>query len=732
LVVTEAAVRVKFFEYLFGTKSGYLCIATGKQGDEKQRGFRQHFFEWPKQQKDIASFVEAAKLRQNVWFCTSLLERTERKKEYCLPGNLVWADLDTCRPETVKPAPPRIIESSPRRFQALWRLDKEVEPYLQSDYSKRVAYTYAANGADPSGWDLTQLLRVPFTFNYKYEIEGEDVPEVKLLQSLEVKTPTALFEGLTQVITKEDHSPVPMPPTTDWPDVEQVLYKYYTTLSRTEFKEIYYRVPDAKDDWSKILWRLVNVCIEAGMENEEVLAVCWTAKCNKYARDNRPPFHLWQEVLRADYGQRKFTVIAGDKFQPFTMPKLVSDGIDLSGSFIEEYKSWAAVATDAIEEYHELSAAILLSSVIAGGLHLDTSYGEMVPNLWGMILGESTLTRKTTAMRMAMDIVADVDPEILLATDGSAEGLLTGLSGRPSQTSIFYKDEISGFLDSINRKDYLAGMPETLTQLYDVPRLYTRRLRKETITLSSPVFIFFGGGIKDRVYSLLTDEYILSGFLPRFLVVSGNTDLTRIRRTGPATTDTDEARANIVEKMRYLHGAYTGTVSIRLAGDQTTQISKKIRASLTDEAWQRYGDIEMQMVTAANESALAMYALPTFERLSRSLLKLSVLLAAARQDIGDASTLPVDTIDINHAAYYITKWGRHTVDLLHNSGKSAGERLIEKVLGVIKKHGEVPRSYIMQSAHLTKRQMDEVQGTLEDRGLIVKIPQGRGVRLKAL
>ena len=84
----------------------------------------------------------------------------------------------------------------------------------------------------------------------------------------------------------------------------------------------------------------------------------------------------------------------------------------------------------------------------------------MVPNLWGLILGDSTLSRKTTAMRMIMDIIAALDSDMILATDGSAEGLLSGLATRPNKTSIFYKDEISGFFDSMNKKDYLAGMSE--------------------------------------------------------------------------------------------------------------------------------------------------------------------------------------------------------------------------------------------------------------------------------
>lgn len=721
----NSALRTQFFDYLFGNAEGYLCLCTQPPNDKKL--FKQHFFKWPAERENVTKFLEGSIFRKNVWFCTSLLEKAERKKEFCLPSSLVWSDLDTCNPEIVKPAPPCVIESSPNRYQALWRTDQTLEPYVQEDYNKRIAYKYSTNGADPSGWDLTQLLRVPLTFNYKYESEGQEVPEVKLLRALEVRTPVAFFSNIEQAAGSKPIEEIELPNLDTLPSADTVVYKYWHNLSRTAFKTIYMHEPDAESDWSGILWRLINICMEAGMSNEEAFVVALESKCNKYARDNRPIYHLWQDILRADVGQKKLVLITR-QFSTLAMPELASEDA-VEGSFIEEYKEWATVATDAIEQYHELSAAILLSSVVAGGVRIQTSYGEMVPNLWGLILGDSTLTRKTTAMRMAMDIIADVDSDILLATDGSAEGLLTGLSNRPGKTSIFYKDEVSGFVDSINRKDYLAGMPETLTQLYDVPRLYTRRLRKETITITNPVFIFFGGGIRDKVYSLLSDEYVLSGFLPRFLVVSGEADLSKIRRTGPATSNIDEKRANLVDKMKFLHNVYGGSTTMNI-GDQEITIAKTINAELTPDAWESYGEMEMKMVSAANDSQISMLALPTFERMSRSLLKLSVLLAAASSE--DVEKLVVTDKNIKQAAYYIQRWGGHTIDLLHNAGKGMVERTIDKILRTIQKHPDITRSKLMQFHHLTSREASEILQTLDDRGMIVMTKEGRGVRLRAV
>lgn len=736
-VSTSSAIRTQFFDYLFGQTNGYLCICTGNPDVERKSPefFKQHFFSWPEQRGDVASFIDQATHRRNVWYCTSLLEKPERKKEYCLPGSLVWADLDTCNPNKVDPVPSVIVESSPRRWQALWRTSTVLEPYEQEDYSRRIAYKYSNSGADVTGWDLTQLLRVPETYNFKY-MDGDDIPMVKLIQSLETPVPSNLFldidaapsDNLTTVDAADS-----LPDVSKLPDSEMILYKYFAAVSTNQFKQLYLVEPNEDQDWSTALWRLLNISIEAGMSDEEVFVVALTSACNKYKRDNRPVVHLWEDVLRASEQQRRVNLIIGG-ISPFEMPTLIEDSpISSSISFVEEYRAWASEATDAVTEFHELAAFIMLSAVCAAGIRLYTNYAPqgMVPNLWGLILGDSTLTRKTTAMRLMSDMLIEIDPDLVLATDGSAEGLLTGLAGRPNRTSMFLKDEVSGFFDSINRKDYLAGMPEILTHLYDVPKVYTRLLRKETITISSPVFIFFGGGIRDKVYSLVDDGYILSGFLPRFLIVSGDADLDKIRRTGPANINVTDKRDAILRRVSNLYETYTETATMNLLG-QEISIPATHTAELTEDAWKRYGDIEMKMVHAANDSPLSNMALPTFERLSRSMLKMAVILGASNGKPTEERKIIVDEGDVINAAHYIQRWGRYTIDLINNAGKGSSERTLAKILNTIIKTPGIRKSDVMNRHHLTSREVNEILTTLQDRGQIDVSKQGRGYVIKAV
>lgn len=727
-VTSLTEILTEFFDWTFGEQEGYVCIAT--QLPNQKETFKQIFFRWPDKSIDLVNFIEDARPRRNVWFCVNLLDRPERKKPYCLRSNLVWADLDAADPQIIDPPPQCLIESSPLRYQAIWRLEDNIDSTIAEAYSKKIAYAYKAEGVDPSGWDLTQLLRVPTTHNFKYPTK----PQVLLLRNSDVLAPVAVFEQTEAVAatptTDTELIESDAPTIEDLPPAEGIIYKYRSQLQKTAFFELLNSDPPDEADWSKLLWRLVNICIEAGMSKDEAYACCLTAKCNKYARDNRSPVYLWREITKADLQQERITAASLADFKPLVMPKLLEDDelSQLPRTFIEDYCDWASAATDAVPEYHELCAFILLSSLLSAGIKIPIDYAPqgMVPNLWGLLLGDSTLTRKTTAMQMAMSFLGDINPELVLATDGSAEGILSGLSGRPNRVSIYFKDEVAGFFESMMKKEYLAGMQETLTQLYDVPQFYTRRLRKEVINITNPVFIFFGGGIKDKVYSLVSEQQILSGFIPRFLIVSGESDLSRIKRSGPPTQTGTAAHNELKTRLADLYEVYSKDRIISIGGVDI-EVPSTVNAILNEAAWARYGEIENKMVQAAYASPISMTALPTFERLSRSLLKMSALLAATRKLATASETeIEVRETDVMVAAKYVQKWGRHTIDLITNSGKGTNLRLMEKIVLTIRKNPGIARSRIMQHHNLTKREMDEVVGTLIDRGEVVVKSAGRG------
>jgi len=723
----ESLLRSQFLDYVFGERDGYVCLASLAPSTNGKGKFDQEFFKWPDNKVDALKFIEGSR-NKNVYFGVNLLSKPERIKENCLPQDIVWADLDTCHPSLLDPAPQVVIESSPDRYQALWKLEDDVPPTIAEEYAKRIYSKYKINGVD-SGWALTKLLRVPFTVNHKYQ----STPEVRIVTASETRIDSAKFESiLIEELKEYGVEDADMPNLDELPEAALIVHEYRHALSRTGFSNIYLVEPD--EDWSAVLWQLIRICFEVGMTREEAFVIAASSKCNKYERDKRPISHLWLDILRADTIDKTFQIVAGHLDDNMEFPTIVSEDeykLIKTDTFIDDYIKWASSVTDANTEYHEICGTIMLSSLLADKFHLNVSWGKVHPNVWGLVLGESTITRKTTAMEMAMDFVTEIDQNAILATqDSSAEGMLSALEDRPERVSIYYRDEVAGFFDAMSSKSYLAGMPEVLTKLYDVPNVMVRQLSKKTVSVKKPVFIFFGGGIQDRVYETVNEEFFYSGFLPRFLVVNGESNIDQVRWMGPpsnATADRD-TRDRLKTDLRAIIGQYqVQVIEAKIFGEDAV-LAKDIEAVLTDDAWEKMQAIEKVLVNTANESSRSAIALPTFSRMAMSLLKLSILFAAIRQEPDDFQ-ITCELCDVLKAAHFIQKWAPHSIHMMMNVGTTTSERLIQRVLKMARNTPGITRAEVMRRCHLQSVTAKIVFSTLEERGLIEIKQKGRGYQI---
>jgi ribosomal protein S25 len=717
--ILTAARQEQFFRVVFGEHEGYVCLARRKA---KTRQFEEEFFLFPKQLSQMVAFAQEYTATSDMYFCPQLLDKPKRVKENVKICPTLWADLDTCPPDKLLVTPTITVETSPNRYQAYWLIKSEMDPGTAEDLSRRIAYYHEDDGADKTGWDLTQLLRVPYTYNHKYQGLAT-VPQVAIISTHAAPLDVEDFKDYPEAEGFE-YSTIPFPDVLV-NDPEKVLDNHRAYL-HPQVWPLFTETPT--EDWSRYLWLLENYLFEANLTREEVFVVCRAAKCNKYSRDGRSEKLLWKDVCRAwAHVQEK----AKGHIAPPTdtlLPDLLSDTeratCMVDKTIVEEYIEWAKTLGDAAWQYHEAGAFTVLSSLLAGPVRLPTSFGMVLPNLWFMILADTTLTRKTTAMDIAMDVISEIDPDAILATDGSIEGLMTSLSMRPGRPSIFLRDEFSGLLEALTKKDYYAGMAESLTKLYD-GKLQKRILRKETIEVRDPVLILFAGGIRSRVLELLTHEHISSGFIPRFVFVTAESDVSTLKPLGPPTEKSLEGRAEILEKFRQIHKHYSGTTSITV-GDKTVTTAKRWDVELTPQAWLRYNQFEAGMLDQALKSPQMELLTPVFDRLAKSGLKVAMLIAASRV-LGDK--VLVSEGDIVRAFYYIEKWRWHTIQVIKGVGTTFQERTVEKVLKSIRVHPGIARSQLMQNHHLMRNDADRIFDTLEQRGLVNRVRSGRAEKL---
>ena len=163
----------RLLEVVWGNRNGFVFLPHKDATDPEypKRGWHEtQGYEYRGSLPNLQDLPQHADL----YFCPVVFSKNKRRKENALPTNILWADLDPVHPDSCLVRPSIAWESSPGRYQALWLLNQEVDPEEAAQLSKRIAY---GDGGDKGGWDLTQVLRIPGSKNFKYKSR----PPVRLL-----------------------------------------------------------------------------------------------------------------------------------------------------------------------------------------------------------------------------------------------------------------------------------------------------------------------------------------------------------------------------------------------------------------------------------------------------------------------------------------------------------------------------------------------------------------------
>lgn len=224
------------------------------------------YFRWPQELSQALAWVarQAAEERE-LYQGAALTTRWRRRKEDIAPCTAVWVDLDHDKLTTDQVAPPSIVvESSPGRLQCYWQLVAPVPPAMAEHVNRQLALLLHA---DPSGWDATQLLRIPTTTNFKYAAH----PAVRLIAQTERRyTLEQLTNPFADLPLFAARAPAP--------DAAAQGAAAFSPdrLSRAGRKVweglVYTRKPDGTMDRSASLVRLARVLFNAGASRDQIIA----------------------------------------------------------------------------------------------------------------------------------------------------------------------------------------------------------------------------------------------------------------------------------------------------------------------------------------------------------------------------------------------------------------------------------------------------------------------------
>lgn len=248
---------------------GYYALSWkrgSKWGDE--------FF---KSLKAMEKWINSLDDKRDLYFCTTPLSAPKRVKGNVLGSMYLWQDLDEVDPRKITPKPSIAWESSPDRYQALWKLDKIYEPEEIEYINKALAQKVHA---DHGSWILTKVLRIPNTHNYKYK----EAPLGKLLWNKKKRTYT--MEELTHFTEPETTSPT------------EILGKYTSRISEKAYNLLTAREVSAGSR-SDTLWYLEHELAKAGVPLDEIYVLIKNSAWNKFKGRADEEERLTNEISRA-------------------------------------------------------------------------------------------------------------------------------------------------------------------------------------------------------------------------------------------------------------------------------------------------------------------------------------------------------------------------------------------------------------------------------------------------
>lgn len=156
------------WKHIYGDGQGRQCLFSGKRltpETQKLEQVEQLFVSYPEDLQHAAkTLLQRSEQGRETYACAHLLTKDERSKAAAAFVSTLYADLDGARVPSDLPQPTALIESSPGRQQGYWKLSRPLPPAEAEALNQRLTRDI---GADLSGYDLTQLLRMPGTVNHK-------------------------------------------------------------------------------------------------------------------------------------------------------------------------------------------------------------------------------------------------------------------------------------------------------------------------------------------------------------------------------------------------------------------------------------------------------------------------------------------------------------------------------------------------------------------------------------
>jgi hypothetical protein len=365
--------------------------------------------------------------------------------------------------------------------------------------------------------------------------------------------------------------------------------------------------------------------------------------------------------------------------------------------FISRYVDYAGRLTDAAPEYHEAAALVLLSALSnSTRIELAPYPDGLSTNLYIALIGESSLSRKSTAQSIAKSMLNKIDNAVILPDAMTPESALVALAIRSGQSAAWMPDEMGLALQDIYRAgSYRSGLEDILLTLYSGQEYKTSTVGAGLRHISGLHLIIFGAATPESFAG--AGRMASGGLLPRVAQVFP----AEIPPWRPLSNSTYPAERQALE-----HELLQFRMWLNVPNQNST-------VTVSQAALQEFANADHLFSGAAITT-----------RLSTTMYKVGALIALADQ------RWQVSDSDAKAAIQIVSRWRDGAMRLRPYVSRSAGdiafEALLSDVLLELKMAGITGmrgRTEVAKLLRLERRTLDRVRDTLEDRSQIGVITQ---------
>jgi len=364
---------------------------------------------------------------------------------------------------------------------------------------------------------------------------------------------------------------------------------------------------------------------------------------------------------------------------------------------IELYVDYVSPTIDCPDIYNRTSAILLIATLLARRVYFKFGTQKIYINIWAVIVAPSTTYRKSTSINIAKNIIRTFYQDYLFPEEFSQEALMEYFKKSGSKGILIWS-EFGAFL-AASQKQYMAGIKEFLSDLYDCPDFKKRILKKDTYIIEEPYINILTATTLEWFLRSIGESDIMGGFLARFIYIVATKKEKKPLIAFPELPDDDK-----LNKFLYLLD-YANCVK----GEVTFYDESK--------------DIYKKWITSHEEAIDKLNFNQTisgfFGRLGTTCLKLAVIF-----QISETQKIHVKANAMKRAINFVELLKENIYKLLLDKiGFSREEREKKKILGLIKKKGTIERSILLQYSGMKAKTLDEYLNTLKEEGRIEEIQE---------